>query len=192
MNRIGKIERKTNETNISVEINLDGTGKYEINTPIPFFSHMLELLAKTSAMDVSVKVSGDLEHHMIEDTGIALGQTLKQAIGTKEGIQRYGFFLLPMDECLAQCAIDWCNRSTLVFKCKFKYEKVEGMSTDLIEHFFKSLSENASMTINLQLLEGDNEHHKAEALFKAFGKALRMAMQKDPNLKGIPSTKGTI
>jgi imidazoleglycerol-phosphate dehydratase len=193
MNRTAKLERKTNETEITLELNLDGAGKYKVNMGIPFFNHMLELFTRSAMVDLQVTAKGDLEHHIVEDVGIVLGQVLKQAIGDKKGIRRYGFFLLPMDESLVRCALDWCNRGNLVFACDFKYEKVEGMTTDLIQHFFKSVAENAGLTLNLCLIDGENEHHKAEALFKAFGKVLRIAMEPDPRMQDkVPSTKGTI
>ena len=190
--RIGKVNRKTLETDILVEVNLDGTGKSSIDTGLPFFDHMLEQISKHGNLDLKIKVNGDLqidEHHTIEDTAIALGDAFLQALGTKKAIERYGF-LLPMDDCLAQVAIDFGGRPWLVWDAEFKREKVGDMPTELFSHFFKSFSDQARCNLNIKV-EGENEHHKIESIFKAFAKALKMAVAKTENFN-IPSTKGTL
>lgn len=193
--RSTKIVRKTNETEIVVEVNLDGTGVYDVQTGIGFFDHMLELFSKHSLVDLIVKVSGDLrvdEHHTIEDVGIALGQALAQSLGNKKGIRRYGF-LLPMDESLAEVALDLGGRPYLAWDVKFKREKIGDMPTELFEDFFKALSDNLLANIHVNLKYGRNEHHMAEAIFKAFAKALRSAVENDPRAKNLlPSTKGKL
>ncbi|WP_318640641.1 bifunctional histidinol-phosphatase/imidazoleglycerol-phosphate dehydratase HisB [Flavobacterium ardleyense] len=190
--RIGKVNRKTLETDILVEVNLDGSGKSSIDTGLPFFDHMLEQISKHGNLDLKIKVYGDLqidEHHTIEDTAIALGDAFLQALGTKKAIDRYGF-LLPMDDCLAQVAIDFGGRPWLVWDAEFKREKVGDMPTELFSHFFKSFSDQARCNLNIKV-EGENEHHKIESIFKAFAKALKMAVAKTENFN-IPSTKGTL
>ncbi len=190
--RIGKVNRKTLETDILVEVNLDGSGKSAIDTGLPFFDHMLEQISKHGNLDLKIKVNGDLqidEHHTIEDTAIALGDAFMQALGTKKAIERYGF-LLPMDDCLAQVAIDFGGRPWLVWDADFKREKVGDMPTELFSHFFKSFSDQARCNLNIKV-EGENEHHKIESIFKAFAKALKMAAAKTENFN-IPSTKGTL
>lgn len=190
--RIGKVNRKTLETDILVEVNLDGSGKSSIDTGLPFFDHMLEQISKHGNLDLKIKVDGDLqidEHHTIEDTAIALGDAFLQALGTKKAIERYGF-LLPMDDCLAQVAIDFGGRPWLVWDANFKREKVGDMPTELFSHFFKSFSDQARCNLNIKV-EGENEHHKIESIFKAFAKALKMAVAKTENFN-IPSTKGTL
>ncbi len=190
--RIGKVNRKTLETDISIEVNLDGSGKSSIETGLPFFDHMLEQISKHGNLDLKIKVNGDLqidEHHTIEDTAIALGDAFLQALGTKKGIERYGF-LLPMDDCLAQVAIDFGGRPWLVWDADFKREKVGDMPTELFSHFFKSFSDQARCNLNIKV-DGENEHHKIESIFKAFAKALKMAVAKTENFN-IPSTKGTL
>lgn len=190
--RIGKVNRKTLETDILVEVNLDGSGKSAIDTGLPFFDHMLEQISKHGNLDLKIKVNGDLqidEHHTIEDTAIALGDAFMQALGTKKAIERYGF-LLPMDDCLAQVAIDFGGRPWLVWDADFKREKVGDMPSELFSHFFKSFSDQARCNLNIKV-EGENEHHKIESIFKAFAKALKMAAAKTENFN-IPSTKGTL
>ncbi|RZK12360.1 MAG: bifunctional histidinol-phosphatase/imidazoleglycerol-phosphate dehydratase HisB [Flavobacterium sp.] len=187
-----KTIRNTTETQIAIEINLDGTGKSTIETGIPFFDHMLEQIAKHGNLDVDIQVKGDLhidEHHTIEDTAIALGETFLKALGSKKGIERYGY-LLPMDDCLAQVALDFGGRPWLVWEADFKREKIGEMPTEMFMHFFKSFSDNAKCNLNIKA-EGDNEHHKIEAIFKAFAKAIRMAVRQTDNFS-IPSTKGTL
>ncbi len=190
--RIGKVKRKTLETDILVEVNLDGSGKSKIDTGLPFFDHMLEQISKHGNLDLEIKVNGDLqidEHHTIEDTAIALGDAFLQALGTKKAIERYGF-LLPMDDCLAQVAIDFGGRPWLVWDADFKREKVGDMPTELFSHFFKSFSDQARCNLIIKV-EGENEHHKIESIFKAFAKAIKMAVTKTENFN-IPSTKGIL
>jgi imidazoleglycerol-phosphate dehydratase/histidinol-phosphatase len=190
--RTATLVRKTNETNISVTINLDGIGKSSINTGLGFFDHMLEQISKHGQIDLNIDVQGDLnvdEHHTIEDVGIALGETFAIALGSKKGINRYGF-LLPMDDCLSQVALDFGGRSWLVWDATFKREKIGDMPTEMFFHFFKSFCDGAKCNLNIKS-EGENEHHKIESIFKAFAKAIKMAVQKDGS-NSIPSTKGTL
>lgn len=186
------VNRNTNETKISVEVNLDGSGKASISTGLGFFDHTLEQIAKHGNLDLSIHVNGDLhidEHHTIEDVAITLGDAFFQALGSKKGIERYGF-LLPMDDCLAQVAIDFGGRPWLVWETEFKREKIGEMPTEMFMHFFKSFSDSGKCNLNIKA-EGDNEHHKIEAIFKAFAKAIKMAVSKTNNFS-IPSTKGTL
>ncbi|NLX80061.1 MAG: bifunctional histidinol-phosphatase/imidazoleglycerol-phosphate dehydratase HisB [Proteiniphilum sp.] len=190
--RTGSVSRKTSETDITVSINLDGVGKSNIATGLNFFDHMLEQIARHGGIDVNIQSKGDLhvdEHHTIEDVGIALGEAFVQALGKKKGIARYGF-LLPMDDCLVHAAIDFGGRPWLMWDVNFKREKVGDMPTEMVMHFFKSFSDNARCNLNIKA-EGENEHHKIEAIFKAFAKAIKMAI-KLGETEGIPSTKGTI
>ena len=189
--RIAIIQRNTNETKISVKLNLDGTGKSSIKTGLGFFDHMLEQLSKHSGCDLDIKVKGDLhidEHHTIEDTAIALGEAFLQALGNKKGIARYGF-LLPMDDVLAQVAIDFSGRPWIVWKAKFSREKVGDMPTELFFHFWKSFSDAAKCNLNIKS-EGDNEHHKIEAIFKAVAKSIKIAVKREGN--DLPTTKGLL
>ncbi len=191
--RIVQHERNTNETKISIEVNLDGTGKANIKTGLAFFDHMLDQLARHGNIDLAIECSGDLhidEHHSIEDTGIALGEAIAKALGDKRGIERYGF-LLPMDDCLAQVAIDFGGRSWIVWDAVFKREKIGEMPTEMFYHFFKSFSDAAKCNLNIKA-DGDNEHHKIESIFKAFAKAIKMAVKKDINNNSLPSTKGVL
>ncbi len=190
--RIGKVTRKTLETDISIEVNLDGSGKSSIETGLPFFDHMLEQISKHGNIDLAIKVKGDLqidEHHTIEDTAIVLGDTFLKALGSKKAIERYGF-LLPMDDCLAQVAIDFGGRPWLVWEADFKREKIGDIPTEMFVHFFKSFSNQAHCNLNIKA-EGENEHHKIESIFKAFAKAVKMAVSKT-EVYNIPSTKGTL
>lgn len=190
--RVAKRERKTNETNIEIEINLDGNGQSEISTGLGFFDHMLEQIAKHGGIDLKVKVDGDLEideHHTIEDVAITFGETLIEALGTKKGIERYGF-LLPMDDCLAQVAIDFGGRPWLMWDVDFKREMIGEMPTEMFMHFFKSFSDGAKCNLNIKA-EGSNEHHKIESIFKALARAIKVAI-KQTNDFTIPSTKGTL
>lgn len=194
MSRYSKIERTTKETNISLELNLDGKGNSEINTGVGFFDHMLTLFAFHGKIDLNIKAKGDLEvcdHHTVEDIGITLGEAFKEAIGDKNGINRYGTFYIPMDETLALVSIDISNRPYLVFDCDFKREKVGEMSTEMVVEFFRAFSFNAGVTLHLKVLYGVNDHHKIEALFKAFGRAVREAKFINPE-NGLPSTKGKL
>ena len=191
--RIITHQRNTNETKITVELNLDGTGKANNKTGLPFFDHMLDQVARHGNIDLSITCNGDLyidEHHSIEDTGIAFGEALAKAIGDKKGIERYGF-LLPMDDCLAQVAIDFGGRSWIVWDAAFKREKVGEMPTEMFFHFFKSFSDAAKCNLNVKA-EGENEHHKIEAIFKAFAKAIKQAVKRDANNNSLPSTKGIL
>lgn len=186
-------ERKTNETDIKLQLNLDGNGKSKIDTGIPFFDHMIDQLARHGAMDIKLSVKGDLEvdeHHTIEDTAIALGESFAKALGNKLGIERYGF-CLPMDDCLAQVAIDFGGRNWLVWETEFKREMIGKMPTEMFIHFFKSFSDGAKANINIKA-EGANEHHKIEAIFKAFAKAIKVAIKRDPDKMILPSTKGSL
>ncbi|MFZ6002035.1 MAG: bifunctional histidinol-phosphatase/imidazoleglycerol-phosphate dehydratase HisB [Bacteroidota bacterium] len=187
------VYRKTKETEISVSINLDGEGKSNISTGLAFFDHMLDQLSKHGMIDLTVNVKGDLhidEHHTIEDTALTLGEAFLKALGDKRGIERYGF-CLPMDDCLAQVAIDFGGRPWLVWDAEFKREKIGEMPTEMFLHFFKSFSDTAKCNLNIKA-EGQNEHHKIEAVFKAFAKAIKMAVRKDPHSNQLPSTKGTL
>ena len=192
--RSATVQRTTKETDITVQLILDGQGKTNMHTGLGFFDHMLDQLGKHSGADLSVQVQGDLhidEHHTIEDTALALGEAYAQAIGDKKGINRYGF-LLPMDDALAQVAIDFGGRPWLVWKAEFRREKIGDMPTEMFYHFFKSFSDAAQCNLNIQVA-GDNEHHKIEAIFKAFAKAIKMAVQRDvKNLDALPSTKGVL
>jgi len=192
MPRIGTVNRTTLETDIAVEVNLDGSGISHIETGLPFFDHMLEQISKHGSLDLKIQVKGDLhidEHHTVEDTALALGDAFLRALGSKKAIERYGF-LLPMDDCLAQIALDFGGRPWLVWDAEFKREKVGDVPTELFFHFFKSFSDQARCNLNIKA-EGDNEHHKIESIFKAFAKALKMAVRKTENFN-IPSTKGTL
>ncbi|MGG7661156.1 bifunctional histidinol-phosphatase/imidazoleglycerol-phosphate dehydratase HisB [Dyadobacter sp. BHUBP1] len=188
------VERNTKETQIKVELNLDGSGRSDIHTGLGFFDHMLDQLARHSGADLSIHVEGDLhidEHHTIEDTALALGEAYRQAIGDKRGISRYGF-LLPMDEALAQVAIDFSGRPWIVWDAEFKREKIGEMPTEMFFHFFKSFSDTSLSNLNIKV-EGDNEHHKIESIFKAFAKAIKMAVKRDLKaLDFMPSTKGVL
>ncbi len=187
------IQRTTKETDIYVEVNLDGNGKTEICTGLHFFDHMLEQIGKHSGMDLKIRVKGDLnvdEHHTIEDTGIALGEALLKALGNKRGIERYGF-CLPMDDCLCSVALDFGGRPWLVWDAEFNREKVGDMPTEMFMHFFKSLSDASRMNLNIKA-EGQNEHHKIEGIFKALARALKMAIKRDIFHYELPSTKGVL
>jgi imidazoleglycerol-phosphate dehydratase / histidinol-phosphatase len=191
--RQAKIQRKTSETSILLNISLNGAGKSDISTGLSFFDHMLEQIAKHGLVDLSLKVNGDLqvdEHHTIEDTAIVLGEAFKEALGNKLGIERYGF-TLPMDDCLAQVAIDFGGRNWIEWEVDFKREKIGDMPTEMFFHFFKSFTDAAQCNLNIKA-EGKNEHHKIEAIFKAFAKAIKMAIRQDKNKMVLPSTKGVL
>jgi imidazoleglycerol-phosphate dehydratase/histidinol-phosphatase len=192
-NRIVNHERNTNETKITIELNLDGNGKTAIDTGLSFFDHMLDQLGKHSGADLMITVKGDLhidEHHTIEDTAIALGEAFAKALGNKAGINRYGF-LLPMDDSLAQVAIDFGGRNWLVWDAEFSREKIGDMPTEMFYHFFKSFSDSAKCNLNIKV-EGDNEHHKIESIFKALAKSIKMAVQRDVENMQLPTTKGKL
>ena len=187
------LERNTFETQIFIELNLEGTGKAQIDTGIAFFDHMLDQLARHGGVDLTIKVQGDLEvdeHHTIEDTAIALGESFAKALGDKKGIERYGF-TLPMDDALAQVALDFGGRSWLVWEAEFKREMIGQMPTEMFYHFFKSFADGAKVNLNIKA-EGINEHHKIESIFKAFAKAIKMAIKRDADKMILPSTKGTL
>ena len=191
--RTATIKRTTKETDISIALDLDGSGQSDIDTGLKFFDHMLDQLARHGQMDLTIKVQGDLEvdeHHTIEDTGIALGEIFSEALGNKLGMERYGFSL-PMDDCLAQVALDFGGRNWLVWEAEFKREMVGDMPTEMFHHFFKSFSDGAKANLNIKA-EGTNEHHKIESIFKAFAKSIKMAVKRDPNNMVLPSTKGLL
>lgn len=194
--RLGVIERKTNETSISVSVNLDGSGKANINTGIGFFDHMLEQLAKHSLIDMTVKCDGDLHidaHHSVEDTGIAIGQAIKEAIGDKKGIRRYGHFTLVMDEARSMVALDLSNRPFLVWDAEFTSASLGEMDTELFQEFFQALASAGGITLHIENQAGTNNHHIAESIFKACAKALRMAVEIDARAAdALPSTKGAL
>ncbi len=195
-NRSAEISRKTNETSITVSVNLDGTGKADINTGIGFFDHMLEQLAKHALIDLSIKADGDLHidgHHTAEDTGITLGQALKQAVGDKKGIRRYGHFDLVMDEARSSVALDFSNRPFLVWDVNFTVDRLGQMDTELFQEFFQALAGAAGLTLHITQLAGTNNHHIIESVYKAFAKSVRMAVETDPRAADqLPSTKGAL
>lgn len=191
--RIAEVRRTTKETDIYVKLNLDGSGKSDINTGIGFFDHMLEQIAKHGMIDVTVQAKGDLyvdEHHTIEDTGITLGECIKKALGDKRGIERYGY-CLPMDDCLCQVALDFGGRPWLVWDAEFKREKIGEMPTEMFMHFFKSFSDAAQMNLNIKA-EGTNEHHKIEGIFKALARSIKMAVRRDIYHYELPTSKGKL
>lgn len=191
--RTAQVKRTTKETDITVAVTLNGSGESHIQTGLGFFDHMLDQLSRHGLIDLDIKVRGDLhidEHHTIEDTALALGEAFSQALGDKRGIERYGF-CLPMDDCLAQAAIDFGGRPWLVWEAEFKREKIGEMPTEMFFHFFKSFTDSAKCNLNIKA-EGANEHHKIEAIFKSFAKAVKMAVRKDPYSDKLPSTKGTL
>ena len=195
MSRYAKCERSTRETQIITELELDGTGEYEIDTGIGFFDHMLEGFARHGLFDLEISVQGDTHvdaHHTVEDTGIVLGQAILKAVGDKAGIRRYGHFILPMDETLVLCAVDLSGRPYLKFDYAFTAERLGGLDTEMVKDFFYAVSYSAMMNIHLRVLDGDNNHHMAEALFKSFGKALDMAVQKEPRIEEAWTTKGSL
>ncbi|RGN50835.1 MULTISPECIES: bifunctional histidinol-phosphatase/imidazoleglycerol-phosphate dehydratase HisB [unclassified Bacteroides] len=191
--RMAQVQRTTKETDISVSLNLDGTGKCDITTDLGFFNHMLEQIGKHAGIDLVIHVKGDLdvdEHHTIEDTAIALGECLYKALGDKRGIERYGY-CLPMDDCLCQVCLDFGGRPWLVWNAEFKREKIGDMPTEMFLHFFKSLSDSAKMNLNIKA-EGENEHHKIEGIFKALARAIKMAIKRDIYKYEVPSSKGRL
>ncbi len=195
MSRTASVERKTFETNIAVSIDLDGKGTSEIDTGIGFFDHMLQGFAKHGFFDLTCRVKGDLQvdgHHTVEDAGIVLGQAIAQAVGDKKGIRRFGYFILPMDDALALCAVDLCGRPYLNFECSFPVERVGELETELVREFFYALSYSAGMNLHIKMLSGINAHHMIEAMFKAFAKALDQAVSFDPRISDVLSTKGSL
>lgn len=195
MSRTARIERKTAETEIVLELNLDGTGQAAVATGIGFFDHMLTLLAKHAAIDLTIDAKGDLhvdQHHTVEDVGICLGQALREALGDKSGIRRYGHFALPMEETLATVAIDLSGRYYLAFQAQFSAAKIGDFDSELVEDFWQSAAANALCNLHVLVHYGRNSHHISEAIFKAAARALRMAVEIDPRMQGVPSTKGTL
>ena len=193
--RTAKIERKTKETDIRLELNIDGTGQAEISTGIGFFDHMLDSFARHGFFDLKCQVKGDLHvdgHHTVEDVGIVLGEAIKEAVGDKKGMRRYGYFILPMDDALALCAVDIGGRPYLNFECEFPAAMVGELDTELIKEFFYAISYGAGMNLHLKMLAGQNTHHMIEAAFKAFAKALDQATGMDERIKDVLSTKGSL
>jgi imidazoleglycerol-phosphate dehydratase len=195
MSRISKIERKTAETDIKLELNLDGAGASQITTGVGFFDHMLTLLVKHAAFDLLLNAVGDLnvdQHHTVEDVGICLGRALNEALGDKRGIRRYGHFTLPMDEVLATVAVDLGGRYSFVFNAEFATQKIGEFDAELVSDFWQAFATNAQCNLHIVVHYGRNSHHIAEAIFKATARALRMATESDPRLNGVPSTKGVL
>ena len=195
LTRVGEIHRKTGETEILVQVELDGTGKHQIDTPIPFLSHMLTLLSVHSLCNLKVTAQGDVkvdDHHTVEDIGICLGEALKMALQDKRGINRYGEAIVPMDEALARVVIDLSGRSYLVYNVKLDRERVGDLATENVQEFFQALANSAGMNLHIDLLRGDNAHHIIEAIFKAFARALKMAVAIEPRVEGIWSSKGKL
>ena len=188
-------QRNTKETQIQMKLNLDGTGVSDISTGIGFFDHMLEGFTRHGLFDLQLRVQGDLQvddHHTIEDTGIVLGSVIREAVGDKKGIRRYGSFILPMDETLVLCAVDLCGRPYFSWDAQFPTEKIGGMSTEMVREFFYAVSYSAQMNLHIKVLTPGNSHHMAEAMFKSFAKALDMAVSFDPRIKDVLSTKGSL
>lgn len=193
--RSSTINRKTKETEIEITLELDGSGQAEVNTGIGFLDHMLEGFARHGFFDLKCQVRGDLQvdgHHTVEDAGIVLGQAIREAVGDKKGIRRYGYFILPMDESLALCAVDLCGRPYLQFDCEFTTERVGELETELVREFFYAVSYSAGMNLHLRMLQPGNNHHMIEAMFKAFAKALDEATTLDPRISDVLSTKGSL
>lgn len=196
MKRISRVKRKTSETDIDIFLNIDGVGKRLIDTPVGFLNHMLDLFAKQGLFDLTVKANGDMfidEHHTVEDIGIVIGKAFLDALGDKKGINRYGFFILPMDEALATVAIDFSGRYAFAFDCNFNREKIGDLSTELIYDFWSGFAQNAKVNLYIKVENGRNDHHKAEAIFKAVAKVIRMACEIDKRASlTVPSTKGVL
>lgn len=194
--RTGRVERNTKETRIAVEVNLDGTGRYEVETGIGFLDHMLEQLSRHSLMDLKVKAEGDLHidfHHTTEDTGIAIGEAVNQALGDRKGIARYGHAYIPMDEALSRVALDLSNRPYLIWKVNFSKPKLGDMDTELFKEWFQAFAQSAGVTLHVENLYGDNNHHIVESCYKGLARALRIATAIDPRkADAVPSTKGTL
>ena len=188
-------QRNTKETQIQMKLNLDGTGVSDISTGIGFFDHMLEGFTRHGLFDLQLRVQGDLQvddHHTIEDTGVVLGSVIREAVGDKKGIRRYGSFILPMDETLVLCAVDLCGRPYFSWDAQFPTEKIGGMSTEMVREFFYAVSYSAQMNLHIKVLTPGNSHHMAEAMFKSFAKALDMAVSFDPRITDVLSTKGSL
>ncbi len=189
--RTSKVDRKTAETDITIALNLDGTGEYRVRTGTKFFDHMLESFARHGGFDLEVMAQGDNEHHIVEDVGITLGEAFKKALGDKKGINRFGQAVIPMDEVLILTSLDLGGRAYTSLDVKFRKKKIEDLSSEMIEHFIHSFANEARMNLHIKFLDGRNDHHKAEAIFKSLAIALRMAVARDPK-KGLPSTKGVL
>ena len=195
MARTANINRKTRETDITMSFTIDGTGVSDVNTGIGFLNHMLEGFSKHGFFDLTLSVNGDLAvdgHHTVEDAGIVLGTAIKEALGDKAGIKRYGYFVLPMDDALCLCAVDLCGRPYFVFDCEFPAERVGELETELVREFFYAVSYSAGMNLHIKMIHGSNAHHMIEAMFKAFGKALDEAVSFDERITGVLSTKGAL
>lgn len=195
MPRLGAIERKTNETEISLQLNLDGSGQSDVSTGVGFLDHMLELLTRHSVTDLTVRAQGDLhvdQHHTVEDIGICYGQALGKALGDKSGIRRYGHFTLPMEETLVTTALDLSGRYFLIFDASFPTAKIGDFDSELVEDFWQAVAANALCNLHILLHHGRNSHHVSEAIFKSTARALRMAVETDPRMLGVPSTKGQL
>jgi imidazoleglycerol-phosphate dehydratase len=193
--RSAKIIRKTKETDIELTLGIDGTGKYTIKTPLPFFTHMLEAFARHGLFDIHLKAKGDVDvddHHLVEDVGLVLGEAFKKALGNKEGIRRYGHFMLPMDEVLTTAAVDFSGRPAMVYQPNLKPGRIKNFDTELVNEFFQAFVNSAHINLHIHVLETGNRHHVVESMFKAVTRALDMATQIDPRAKGIPSTKGKL
>ena len=193
--RKAELNRQTGETKVQVALNLDGTGKAAAETGVGFFNHMLDLLSRHSLIDMTIHADGDLDvdsHHTVEDVGIVIGQCIEKALGDKRGIHRYGWAIVPMDESLAQVALDLSGRPAFVFNAQFKGPKIGTFDVELVAEFFKALATNAKMNLHISVPYGENNHHIAEAIFKAIAKALRQAVTIDPRNQGVPSTKGSL
>ncbi len=195
MPRKVKITRNTKETQITVELNIDGTGKYKVDTPIPFLNHMMEAFAKHGLFDLTLKAKGDVHidfHHTVEDVGIAIGEAFKKGLGDKKGVRRYGHFTLPMDEVLTTAAVDFSGRPCMIYKSGLKSGRIGNFDVELVPEWFQGFTNAAQINLHLQVWYGRNKHHIVESMFKAFAKAVDMATSLDPRVKGIPSTKGTL
>lgn len=195
LKRQASLHRKTKETDIQLSLNLDGSGNYSVKTPIPFFNHMIELFAKHAVADLTLKATGDVDvddHHLVEDVGITLGECIRKALGDKTGIRRYGFFTLPMDETLTTVAIDFCDRPAIVYNSPVKTGKIKSFDMELVEHFFESFTSSARVNLHVNVHYGRIKHHVVESIFKALAKAVDMATQIDPRVKGVLSTKGKL
>jgi len=195
MKRTASIDRKTRETQIRLKLNLDGSGKASISTGVRFLDHMLDLLARHSLVDLTIKARGDVDvdyHHLVEDLGIALGDAFKKALGDKKGIRRYGFWILPMDETLAQVALDFSGRPYLVYRVKARKTRIRDFDISLIREFMQGFSNAAQCNLHIQLVYGEEPHHVVESIFKGLAKAIDVAKQKDGRIKGVPSTKGIL
>lgn len=195
MNRTASVERNTAETRIRIRLNLDGDGTARLNTGVPFLEHMLDQIARHGLIDLEIDAEGDLHidaHHTVEDIGITLGQALAQAVGDKKGIRRYGHAYVPLDEALSRVVIDLSGRPGLEFRARFPAAAIGSFDTELFHEFFQGFVNHAAVTLHMDNLQGENSHHIAETLFKAFGRALRMALEADPRMTGVPSTKGCL